>query len=236
VTVPQTDARLDLLEHRLERAIRVAPYGVLAIATVLAAIADGLGEGAPGGWPATLALVGLTAAWMLWMVTLHPAWTGRRPLMAVYCAGLLVLTAALVFRNPLFGLFVFVAYLHVWEFLAGGWRLAGVTAAAAVHVVAIFGGRLPDPTLASVAAFVLLVAVIAVMVVLFSRWGEITTEQNASASGSSPSSPRPTPGWRRPWPRMPSCRRGCWPRRGRRGLWTSASAWPARSTTPWPRA
>jgi hypothetical protein len=125
---------------------------------------------------------------MLWMVTLHPAWTGRRPLMAVYCAGLLVLTAALVFRNPLFGLLVFVAYLHVWEFLAGGWRLAGVTAAAAVvHVVAIFGGRLPDPTLASVAAFV-------------------------------------------------SCRRGCWPRRGRRGLWTSASAWPPRSTTPWPRA
>ena len=54
-----------------------------------------------------------------------------------------------------------------------------VVAAAAIHVVAIFGGRLPDPTLAAVAAFVLLVAVIAVMVVLFSRWGEITTEQNA---------------------------------------------------------
>ena len=58
MTVPQTDGRLDRLEHRLERAIRVAPYGVLAIATVLAAIADGLGEGAPGGWPATLALSG----------------------------------------------------------------------------------------------------------------------------------------------------------------------------------
>jgi signal transduction histidine kinase len=179
MTMPQTDAHLDLLEQRLERAIRVAPYGVLAIATVLAAIAQGLDVGAPGGWPATLVLVGLTAAWMLWMVTLHPAWTGRRPLMAGYCAGLLVLTAALVLRNPLFGLFVFVAYLHVWELLAGGWRLAGVAAAAALHVAAIFGGRLPDPTLASVAAFVLLAGVIAVMVVLFSRWGEITTEQNA---------------------------------------------------------
>jgi signal transduction histidine kinase len=179
VTAPPTDARLDLLERRLERAIRVASYGVLAVATVLAAIADGLGVPTPGGWPLTLALVGVTAAWMLWMVTLHPAWTGRRPLMALYCAGLLVLTAALVFSNPLFGLFVFVAYLHVWEFLTGGWRVAGVAAAAAIHVVAIFGGRLPDPTLASVAAFVLLAAVIAVMVVLFSRWGEITTEQNA---------------------------------------------------------
>jgi ABC-2 type transport system permease protein len=55
VTVPQTDARLDRLEQRLERAIRVAPYGVLAIATVLAAIADGLGEGRPTAgrrrWP-----------------------------------------------------------------------------------------------------------------------------------------------------------------------------------------
>jgi hypothetical protein len=49
VTVPQTDARLDRLEQRLERAIRVAPYGVLA------AIADGLGEGRPAAgrrrWP-----------------------------------------------------------------------------------------------------------------------------------------------------------------------------------------
>jgi signal transduction histidine kinase len=178
VTVPDTDARLDSLEQRWGRAIRVAPYGVLAVATVLAAIAGDLGR-EPGGRAATLALVGLTAAWMLWMVGLHPAWTRRRGPMLLYCAGLLALTAALVFRNPLFGLFAFVAYLQIWELLDGGWRLSGVVAAAAIHVAAIFGGRLPGPGAASVAAFVLLVAVIATLVVVFSRWGELTTEQNA---------------------------------------------------------
>jgi Histidine kinase len=175
---PAAGQRLDTLERRLDRTVRVAPYVILAISTVLGVIADGLGRQAPGGWPVTLAVVGLTAGWMLWMVTLHPAWRRRPGPMALYCTGLLVLIAVLVFRSPIFGLFVFTAYLHLWELLRGRWRLAGVAVAAAIHVASIFGGRLPEPTLAEVGAYLLLVAVIAAMVAVFSRWGEITTEQN----------------------------------------------------------
>jgi hypothetical protein len=98
--------------------------------------------------------------------------------MALYCAGLLVLIGVLVTRSPWFGLFALTGYLHTWELLSGRWRVAGVTATAALHVTAIFGGRLPDPNLPAVAAFLLMVAVSASLAVAFSRWGEITTEQN----------------------------------------------------------
>ncbi|HET9008274.1 MAG TPA: sensor histidine kinase, partial [Actinomycetes bacterium] len=108
----------------------------------------------------------------------HPAWASRRRLMAVYCAGLLVLIGVLVTRSPWFGLFALTGYIHTYELLSGRWRVVGVTATAALHVTAIFGGRLPDPNVPAVAAFVLLVTVISGLTVAFSRWGEITTSQN----------------------------------------------------------
>jgi signal transduction histidine kinase len=178
VTVPQTDLRIDNPD-RLERALRVAPYVLLAVSTLLASMADELIEHRTAAHRlGTLGVALLAAGWMLWMVTLHPSWAGRRRLMALYCAGLLVLLAVLVTRSPWFGLFALTGYLHTWELLAGRWRIAGVTATAVLHVTAIFGGRLPDPNLPAVAAFVLMVAVTASLAVAFSRWGEITTEQN----------------------------------------------------------
>lgn len=57
MTVPQTDIRLDTPD-RLERALRVAPYVLLAVSTLLASIADDLVEHrtvatgwARSGWP-----------------------------------------------------------------------------------------------------------------------------------------------------------------------------------------
>jgi signal transduction histidine kinase len=84
----------------------------------------------------------------------------------------------LVTRSPWFGLFALTGYIHTWDLLTGRWRVVGVTATAVIHVTAIFGGRLPEPTAPAVAAFVLLVAVSAGLAVAFSRWGELTTLQN----------------------------------------------------------
>jgi signal transduction histidine kinase len=178
VTVPQTDVRLDTSD-RLERAFRVVPYVLLVVATLLASMADDLIEHRTAAYRlGTLGVAVVAAAWMLWMVTLHPQWAGRRRLMALYCAGLLILIGVLVTRSPWYGLFALTGYLHTWELLAGRWRVVGVTATAALHVTAIFGGRLPDPSVPAVAAFVLMVAVSAGLAVAFSRWGEITTAQN----------------------------------------------------------
>jgi signal transduction histidine kinase len=178
MTVPQTDVRLDAPD-RLERALRVAPYLLLAVSTLLASIADDLIEHRSVAYRlVTLALAGLAAGWMLWMVTLHPSWAARRRLMALYCAGLLLLLAVLVTRSPWFGLFALTGYLHTYELLTGRWRVLGVIAAAAIHVTAIFGGRLPEPNPAAVAAYLVMVAVSAGLALGFSRWGEITTSQN----------------------------------------------------------
>jgi signal transduction histidine kinase len=178
VTVPETDVRLDSSD-RLERALRVIPYVLLAVSTLLASIADDLIEHRTVAHRlGTLGVAALAAAWMLWMVTLHPSWANRRRLMALYCAGLLLLLAVLVTRSPWFGLFALTGYLHTYELLTGRWRVVGVTAAATIHVTAIFGGRLPDPNLPAVAAYLVMVAVSAGLALGFSRWGEVTTSQN----------------------------------------------------------
>ena len=179
MTIPPSDDRVDAAPQRLERAIRVVPYALLAVATLIASMAGDLIEHRSAAYRlGTLGVAAVTAGWMLWWVTLHPAWQRRRGLMGVYCAGLLVLIGVLVTRSPWFGLFALTGYLHTWELLTGNWRVVGVTATAVLHVTAIFGGRPPEPTVPAVAAFVLMVAVIAGLAVAFSRWGEVTTIQN----------------------------------------------------------
>ena len=75
----------------------------------------------------------------------------------------------LVTRSPWFGLFALTGYIHTYELLSGRWRVVGVTATAALHVLAIFGGRLPDLSLPVVAAYLVLVAVSAGLALGFSR-------------------------------------------------------------------
>jgi hypothetical protein len=174
MTAPQADSALDVRERRLGRAAAVVPYVLLAAATALSWASD---ERPLGHRLRTLAIAALAAAWMLWMVTLHPGWTRRRGLMAAFYVGLMAFVAVLVVRNPWFGLFAVTGYLYAWELLAGRWRLVGVTAAAVLHATGIFGGRLPTSP-AAIVAFVLLVAVIVALTALFSSLGEVVSEQN----------------------------------------------------------
>ena len=174
MTAPPADSALDVRERRLGRASRVVPYVLLTAATILS---WSVGDQSWAYRLGTLGVAGLAAAWMLWMVTLHPGWAGRRALMAVYFAGLMVLAAVLVTRNPWFGLFAVTGYWHAWEFLSGRWRLVGTTVAATLHVTAIFGGR-PPPSLAAAVAFLVLVAVIVVTAVVFAGLSEVVSEQN----------------------------------------------------------
>jgi signal transduction histidine kinase len=174
MTAPHADSALDVRERRLGRASRVVPYVLLTAATILSwSIADQSWAHRLG----TLGIAGLAAAWMLWMVTLHPGWARRRALMAVHFAGLMALTAVLVTRNPWFGLFAVTGYWHAWEFLAGRWRLVGTTVAATLHVTAIFGGR-PPTNLGAGVAFLVLVAVIVVTAAVFAGLGDVVSEQN----------------------------------------------------------
>src|SRR2546421_5523724 len=115
---------LDRWERRLDGVIRYVPYAALAVSTVLAWATAPVLPGPP--LPGTFAVAGLAAAWMLWMVTVHPSWQSRPGLMTVYFVVLIGLIAVLVVRSPLFGFFAFTGYLHAVYALRGRWRIVGV--------------------------------------------------------------------------------------------------------------
>jgi signal transduction histidine kinase len=150
------------------------PYLLLAAATLLAGLTGGWSW---SEWLGTLALALLTAGWILWFVTLHPAWAERRRLMAFYYAGLVALIGLLMTRNPWFGLFAFTGYLHAWQLLHGGWRLLGVAATALLATTWPAGG-FPQANLAAIATYFVIVAITVALVILFSLLGEVTAAQS----------------------------------------------------------
>lgn len=78
-----------------------------------------------------VALCVITAAWMLGMYTLNPAWRSRTRPMAVFVAGLVLLTGILTVRDAWFGFFIAVSLGYAREVLPWPWPMA-VTASLAV--------------------------------------------------------------------------------------------------------
>ena len=122
--------RPDPLEKRWPPVLAVLPYGMLAFCVVLSLSLPNPGHDAE---LTALILSALSAAWMLWMFTLHPAWRDRPRVMALFISVLIVLGALLVLDQTLFGLYTFTIYFYVIRFLVWPWRLLG---AAAVGVLA----------------------------------------------------------------------------------------------------
>jgi signal transduction histidine kinase len=115
--------------QRLLPLVTVVPYVLLAIMTaVTVAIRRSNGD----SFGIDLALCVLTAAWMLWMFTLHPAWRESPRVMGLFVAGLIVLTAVLVIRDPWFGLFTPAGYFYSFRFVPWPSALAAVSAMAIV--------------------------------------------------------------------------------------------------------
>ncbi|GII97201.1 sensor histidine kinase [Sinosporangium siamense] len=109
--------------------ITVVPYSLLA---ALAALKVFRGPSAGESPLIDLGLCGLAAAWMLGMFTLRPAWWDRPRIMGVFFTGLLVITALLVARDPMFGLFTPAPYIYAFTVLPWPWRLPGAAATAVV--------------------------------------------------------------------------------------------------------
>ncbi|GIM88411.1 sensor histidine kinase [Paractinoplanes toevensis] len=105
----------------------VVPYvllGALAAVTVVA-----------GADAVNLALCALAALWILMVYTLHPAWRDRPRVMGVFLAGLLLITLALVLRDPWYALFTPACYFYAFRiigwpaelyFIAGTGVIAGI--------------------------------------------------------------------------------------------------------------
>jgi signal transduction histidine kinase len=103
----------------------VLPYGALVFCVLLSL---SIGHPGPKAEVPGLVLSGLSAAWMLWMYTLHPAWRRRPRVMAVFITVLIVLGALLILDNTIFGIYTFTIYFFVIRYLVWPWRLVGAAA------------------------------------------------------------------------------------------------------------
>jgi signal transduction histidine kinase len=185
VNEPLLGRQLDTWEGREGTVFAALPYGLLAITVIVSVFARG-GLGA-----ATLldfALAAAAAAWMLWMVTLHPAWRERPRRMACYFIVLVLLMAVMVIRAPWFGFFAWTGYLQLGYAqtgyaLHGRWRLVGGVAVAVVTATSQNGG-LPSPTSGSLSTYLILIAVnivIAGIMIWFAMVGKAQSDRRKQA-------------------------------------------------------
>jgi signal transduction histidine kinase len=154
--------------------VGVVPYLLLGIlvAFTVATKAD-----AGGSLVVDLGLCGLTAGWMLWMVTLHPGWRQRPRVMAVFFAVLIVITAILVFRDPWFGVFTPACYLYAFRLLPWPSRLGGVAAVAVLAGTAQASG-MDKTTLLDLLAFLAILAVNVLPMCGFAWFAQRSAELN----------------------------------------------------------
>jgi len=152
--------------------VGVAPYAMLAFAVALTPLLDDAGQRSVLG---AVAVSGLSAAWMLWMYTLHPAWRSRPRLMGVFIIVLLCLMAILVLGYPWFGFFSFTAYFYLFT-VVHSWRprMAGVVVVAVLAGISQAGG-IAQVTVAHIAVLSGAIAVNAVVACAFT-WADSVSE------------------------------------------------------------
>jgi len=170
--MPQGLPNPDPLQKRWPPVLAVLPYGMLVFCVILSLSLPNPGHDAE---VAALILSLLSAAWMLWMFTLHPAWRDRPRVMALFIAVLLVLGALLVVDNTLFGLYTFTIYFYVIWFLAWPWRLLGAAAVGLLAATSQAYGVDKD-TLGGVLIYLIIIAA-NVGVLLGYTWSRRTNER-----------------------------------------------------------
>ena len=131
-------AEFDRWERREITAVKVLPYVLLAVGTVITLLQPIWNV--PVHVPAALGLTLATTLWLVWLYTLDPKHHSNRPLMGLYYAGLMTLAAGLVVVAPWYGVFAFVGYVHAFEFLSNGWRYLGVATTSMILAASYLGG------------------------------------------------------------------------------------------------
>ena len=174
MTVRTPDSGLESLEHWHERIQRFVPFLLLTVPLMPYVLSQSPSAGAVG---ITIGVAVAAGAWIMWMINLHPAWTERRWLMAIYFTGLITFSAALTIRSPWFAFFTWLGFLHAFRYLTGAWRWIGSGVVAIIFAIAQSGG-FHRPTVSQVAMWVLVACVDIVLVGAFTLLGVKSEEQN----------------------------------------------------------
>jgi signal transduction histidine kinase len=162
-------------ERRESALLRFLPLGLLAVSTAITVMQP---EHLRVGLPATLAVIGAAAAWVLVLDILNPAWkTERRTLAVIYYVGLLVFVAVLIILAPWYGIFGFAGYVRAFDCLAGAWRMVGVAATAPLMALSQIGG-IDGVKGAGLPSFAVLVGLNMGLAGAFSYFGWRTSERD----------------------------------------------------------
>ena len=175
MTEAELAAEFDKWERKETALIRVLPYFLLGVATLIALLQPLWGievDATPVVGSSLLAL-----AWVTWFVTLHPTWRQRRALMVSFYVGLLLIAGWLVVLSPWFGIFAFIGYVYAFEFLHGNWRYVGTCATAFLAATSQIGGT-DSINRDTWWAWLILVAFNMSVAGLFSYFGEQTDARN----------------------------------------------------------
>jgi signal transduction histidine kinase len=180
MTDPMPRSWLSVAAQRWPFVVTGLPYLLLGFCAALTVAIKGR---ASGSLRIDLALTALTAAWMLVMFTLHPAWRNRPRMMAVFITGLIVIMAVLVVRDPWYGFFTPAGYLYAFRLLPWPWQLLPGSAVATLAGTAQSYG-VDKATLFGVVLWLAIVAM-NVLVICGSAWvtwkGEQQSEQRDQA-------------------------------------------------------
>jgi signal transduction histidine kinase len=171
--MPQGLPNPDPLLERGRLVLDVLPYGMLVFCVILSLSLPNPGHDAE---VTALILSAVSAAWMLWIFTLHPAWRYRPRVMALFITVLLVLGALLVVDNTIFGLYTFTIYFFVIRFLVWPWRLLGAAAVGLLAAIAQAYGVNKD-TVGGVLIY-LIITVVNVAIFLAYTWSRWTNERS----------------------------------------------------------
>jgi signal transduction histidine kinase len=168
------DGAPDDPEQRLEKFLRLAPFGLLVISTIPYLLTQHPTSADVGR---TIGVEAITAVWVLWWAILHEDWHGRLPLMTVFFAGFVLCCGLLVARSPWFGFFCWVGYPLAFQYLRGWVRYAAIVLIAAASALAQLGG-FHDPTPPHVALWLVVTLLNGALVTTFIYLGEKAENQN----------------------------------------------------------
>lgn len=126
-----------MVNIRVLRVLVVLPYVVFCALTAFTV------GNKWGAWPdlaIDLALCAAVAVWMLAFRTFRLPWTERPAVVAVFMAGMILLTLALVLRDSSFGLLVIGCFIYSYSMVPWPWELLAVGAVAIVAGIAQSSG------------------------------------------------------------------------------------------------
>lgn len=125
-------------ERREDVFYAILPHALLAASTVLTLLLWSWDVGVD--LPVVLALTAVATLWLMWPIASARRGRFDGAAAGAYYAGLMGLSAGLVFLAPWYGVFAFGGFIQAFLLLRGRWRYVGVVTTSTIMALSYIGG------------------------------------------------------------------------------------------------